>query len=107
MDNWFDIDEFDPLYANIQPKYKIWYNLCISEIVCLIFHIIFEIWLIPFLFIQKCKYLQIIIEKEKKIRKNHKNNDFNEFHFFCSDFNYYFFINVFFHLYNYDTIKYF
>ena len=66
LDQWFDFEEFDMQYANIQPKYKLWYKLCKIEIAFIIIHIIFEISFIIFLFIQKCKYLQIITEIEKK-----------------------------------------
>lgn len=72
FDQWFDDEGFDMQYANIQPKYKLWYKLCKIEIAFIIIHIIFEILLIIFLFIQKCKYLQIITEKEKKLEELQK-----------------------------------
>jgi hypothetical protein len=66
FDQWFNTDGFDLKYANIQPKYKLWYNLSISEIIFLFFNIIFDILYLIFLLFQTCKYFKIIIEKEKK-----------------------------------------
>ena len=63
---WFDIEGFDLKYANIQPKYKLWYSLITSEIVFFFFNVIFGILYIIFLFFQICKYYEIITEKEKK-----------------------------------------
>ena len=66
IDNWFDIEGFNLEFANIQPKYKLWYSLSISEIIFLFFQIIFNILFLIFLSLQKCKYYKIITEREKK-----------------------------------------
>ena len=89
-DEWFD-QGFDLKYANIQPKYKLWYNLFISEIIFLFFNFIFDILIIIFLFSQCCKN-KIIIEKKNKHKKNILKNFiifllisifiYNEFYYF-------------------------
>jgi len=64
-DYWFDIEGLDLEFANIQPKYKLWYKLSISEIIFFFFNIIFDILFLIFLIFQ-IKYSKIITEKEKK-----------------------------------------
>ena len=66
FDQWFDTDGFDLLYANIQPKFKLWYRLINSEIIFSFFLIIFDILFFIFLLFQIRKYYKIITEKEKK-----------------------------------------
>ena len=65
-DYWFDTEGIDFEFANIQPKFSLWYNLSILEIIFLFFKIIFEISFLIFLFLLKCKYNEIITETEKK-----------------------------------------
>ena len=57
---WFDNEGFDLKYANIQPKYKFWYNLSIGVIVFLFFNIIISILLFIFIILQKSKFYEIV-----------------------------------------------
>lgn len=99
FDQWFDTDGFDLLYANIQPKFKLWYRLINSEIIFSFFLIIFDILFFIFLLFQIRKYYKIITEKEKKTRKNHKIYYFRKFYFFYSIFNNDFFIILLFYFF--------
>ena len=66
VDNINDLIEIDLEKADIYPKYKLWYNICIFTFYDSIISIIIFILFLIFIFIQKCKYYEVITQKEKK-----------------------------------------